>query len=185
MAEPFIGEIRIMPYFFVPEYWAPCNGDLIPIAENSALFSVIGTTYGGNGTTNFALPNLNVAGLPRAVMHPGQGPGLTPRELGEPTGLVNYALTEAEMPTHNHTLQVTKKTLPEFDTPSDRALPHLLEVAGKGKASYKGVPDPSQNVPMSSHAMTNNGGGQPHPNMQPYLGLNYCIALEGVYPPRH
>ncbi len=184
MAEPFIAEIRMMPYSYVPEGWAACNGDLLEISEHSALFALLGTTYGGNGRTNFAVPNLNFGGMPRAAMHPGRGPGLTPREPGEMTGMMNCTLHETQMPTHDHTLQVTKKTLPESDTPSDAVLPHLLEVGGKGKASYKGVPDPSQNVSMSDIAMTNNGGGKAHSNMQPYLGINYCIALTGIFPPR-
>jgi microcystin-dependent protein len=184
MAEPFIAEIRIMPYNFAPRGWAKCDGQLLPIAQHTALFSLVGTTYGGDGRTTFALPNLQYYNESRAPMHPGRGSGLTSRRLGQMTGASTHTLTEAEMPSHTHNLQVAMGTRPDHETPASNTLPHVLMVDNKGKESYKGVPDPTQNVQIATEALQNSGGGRAHENRQPFLVLSYFIALIGIYPSR-
>jgi microcystin-dependent protein len=184
MSEPYYAEIRIMPYSFAPRGWALCNGDLLLIAEYTALYSLLGTTYGGDGRVNFALPNLRYDNKFRAPMHPGRGPGLTSRRLGQMTGAPTHTLTEDEMPNHTHNLQISRRTAAEFDTPASNALPHVLKVDGANKKSYIGVPDPSKNVQMSAAAIQNSGGSHAHENNQPFLVLNYFIALTGIYPSR-
>lgn len=169
MSEPFIAEIRIMPYNFAPRGWAFCDGQLLPIAQNTALFSLIGTTYGGDGRTTTALPNLQG----RAPMHPGRGPGLTARRLGEKVGIENVTLVEAQIPSHNHNLMANdvgnNTPDPGGHSLSDRPLYH----------------DGTNNqVSMASEAVGTTGGGQAHSNMQPYLVLNFCIALVGTFPSR-
>lgn len=172
MSEPFIAEIRIFAGTFAPRGWAFCNGQLLPIAQNTALFSLIGTTYGGDGRTTTALPNLEG----RAPMHPGRGPGLTTRRLGELGGTETVTLTEAQMPNHNHTVWATdeaaEETAPSNTTAFGRA---------RGGAPYaSGTPSAVMAPQMLSEA----GGSQPHNNMQPYLAINFIIALVGLYPSR-
>lgn len=166
MSEPFIAEVRIFAGNFAPRGWAFCDGQLLPIAQNTALFSLIGTTYGGDGRTTTALPNLQ----DRAAMHPGRGPGLTPRRLGESSGSEAVTLSEAQIPAHTHTPSASSAAA-NLNTPnSSRKL---------GSAKIYG--SATDLVEMSTH---NTGGGQAHNNMQPYLGLNYIIALVGLYPSR-
>jgi microcystin-dependent protein len=171
MADPFIAEIRIVPFNFAPRGWALCNGQLIPIAQNTALFSLLGTTYGGDGRTNFALPDLQG----RSAMHPGQGPGLSLRDLGESGGSATVALLASAIPAHTHTLNASATA--SSGTPG-------AAVALAGTASAPVYRAPTAVVNMADTALSPAGGGQPHNNRQPYLGVNHVIALQGVYPPR-
>ena len=172
MSEPFIAEIRIFAGNFAPRSWAFCDGQLLPISQNTALFSLIGTTYGGDGRTTTALPNLQG----RAVMHPGRGPGLTSRRLGQRTGVEKVTILEAEMPSHTHTLQARARLANE-SSPAGNSL-----AVGKGIGIYTNDTNPL--VSMDSSSLNNTGGSQSHNNMQPYITLNYIIALQGLYPSR-
>jgi len=177
MSEPFIAEIRIFAGNFAPRGWAFCNGQLLPIAQNTALFSLIGTTYGGDGRTTTALPDLQG----RAPMHPGQGPGLTDRRLGERGGAEDVALTTAQMPPHGHALRANPG--PASTTTADGNSALARSVGGFSYAS-----DRYFNVPLGEESIGesgNPGDGLAHNNMQPYLTLNFIIALVGVYPPRN
>lgn len=175
MADPFVAEIRIYPFNFAPRGWAFCDGQLLPLSQNTALFSLLGTTYGGNGKSNFALPNLQG----RAPMQPGQGPGLSLHDLGETGGSETVSLLESETPSHSHTFVASLAAADEEGTRNP---------AG----NFAGVPQPSQAFYGPANSLTNSsanalapaGGDQPHNNMQPYLTLNFCIALQGVFPPR-
>ena len=173
MAEPFLSEIRIMSFVFAPKGWALCNGQLLPINQNQGLFSLLGTTYGGDGKSNFALPNLDG----RAPMHPGQGPGLSLHDLGETGGSETVSLLASESPMHSHVVTANTE-LGNTHSPTN----NLLARAGGGFAY---VTDTSKNlVAMAPTAVGPAGADQPHNNMQQYLTLNFCIALQGVYPPR-
>ena len=169
MADPFVAEIRIVPFNFAPRGWAFCNGQILPLSQNTALFSLLGTTYGGNGQSNFALPDLQGS----APMHPGQGPGLSLHDLGEQGGSSTVTLLESETPAHSHTAFASP-----FPAETNNA-------AGQywGRVSRFYNP-PTAAVPMSPLAIAPAGGSQPHNNMQPYLTLNFIIALQGVFPPR-
>jgi microcystin-dependent protein len=176
MSEPFIAEIRIFAGNFAPRSWAFCNGQLLPIAQNTALFSLIGTTYGGDGRSTTALPDLQG----RSVMHPGRGPGLTSRRLGERGGTEEVTLTESQMPNHSHT-QLASSEETEFDGTPDPANAVTGVVEG-GKGIYA-APSTSPS-PLASDAVANTGGTQPHNNLQPFIAINYIIALQGLYPSR-
>ena len=169
MSEPFIAEIRIFAGNFAPRGWAFCNGQLLPVSQNTALFSLIGTTYGGDGRTTTALPNLEG----RAPMHPGRGPGLTAKRLGERGGVETVTLTEAQMPNHNHSLNGTRES-------GDNLNPGGNYLC-RGTAMY--LP-PANLGSMAPQTLPNTGGSQAHNNMQPYLAINYIIALVGLYPSR-
>ncbi len=172
MSEPFTAEIRIFAGNFAPRGWAFCDGQLLPISQNTALFSLIGTTYGGDGRSTTALPNLKG----RAPMHPGRGPGLTARRLGQRGGVEMVTLTEAQMPNHTHTLIGTEEE-GEDDDPGNRytgAVPLVQQ-------SY-GLANNLQD--MAPQALPNAGGSQAHNNLQPYLTMNFIIALVGLYPSR-
>lgn len=171
MADPFVAEIRIFTGNFAPRGWAFCNGQLLPISQNTALFSLLGTTYGGDGRTNFALPDLQG----RVPVHPGQGPGLSLRDLGETGGSAGVTLIESELPAHSHGMSGIDADA-EFIDPVD-TLPGITP----GEETYGSV---SNLVQMNVNAMTDAGGGQPHNNLQPYLVVNYLIALQGIFPPR-
>jgi microcystin-dependent protein len=168
--EPFIGQIQMFGFNFAPRGWALCNGQLLSIAQNTALFSLLGTTYGGNGQTTFALPNLQG----RVPMHQGNGGGLTPRVMGEQSGTETVTLISTQMPQHNHT--VNAATNATSKNPSAN-LPGLT-AAG---SSYS----PTASVQMSPTMINPSGGSQPHENMQPFLVVNFCIALEGIFPSRN
>ena len=171
MADPFVAEIRIFPFNFAPKGWAFCDGQLMPISQNTALFSLLGTTYGGDGRTNFALPNLQG----NAPMHPGQGPGLSLHDLGETGGSETVTLLTSEIPAHSPQMSVSSQLALENQVTGQ------LFAMGDGVNMY----GPANNlVPMSAQALAPAGGDQPHNNMQPYLTLNFCIALQGVFPPR-
>lgn len=173
MSEPFVAEIRIFAGNFAPRSWAFCNGQLLPIAQNTALFSLIGTTYGGDGRSTTALPNLQG----RAPMHPGRGPGLTDRRLGQRGGVETVTLSEAQMPNHNHTL-IGREEDGQRNVPTDQ----YLGVTEAAQQVYNTAA--SNLVPMAEQALPNSGGSQAHNNVQPYLTMNYIIALQGLYPSR-
>jgi microcystin-dependent protein len=180
MADPFVAEIRIFPFNFAPKGWAFCDGQILPLSQNTALFSLLGTTYGGDGKSNFALPNLQGS----APMHPGQGPGLSLHDLGESAGEQTVTLLQSEMPFHAHTVGKAVASPPAnttFTTPAN----NLWSVGppfGRGTLSiYKAGPPTAA---MDSTVIGVTGGSLPHNNMQPYLTLNFCIALQGVYPAR-
>lgn len=172
MADPFVAEIRIYPFNFAPRGWAFCDGQILPLSQNTALFSLLGTTYGGDGKSNFALPNLQGA----APMQPGQGPGLSLRDLGETGGSDTVTLLESEIPSHGHGEQASSAA-----SNSNDATGLVYGRPFGGGALY----GPAAGlVPMSDQAMAPAGGDQPHNNLMQYLTLNFCIALQGVYPPR-
>lgn len=173
MADPFVAEIRIFPFNFAPRGWAWCDGQLMPLSQNTALFSLLGTTYGGNGKSNFALPDLQG----RAPMHPGQGPGLSLHDLGETGGSETVTLLESEIPSHSHGL-IASGTTGTKSTPSGNTLART-----SGATPYQ--PTINQNlVSMAPEALPPAGGDAPHNNLQPYLTFFFCIALQGVFPPR-
>ena len=171
--DPFVAEIRIFPFNFAPRGWAFCDGQLLPISQNTALFSLLGTTYGGNGQSNFALPDMQG----NAPMHPGQGPGLSLHDLGETGGSDTVSLLQSEMPLHNHTLR-GNNTLGDIPSPAGNAL------ARYANAYQQDTTTPANQVLMAQQGLPPAGGDQPHNNLQPYLTLNFCIAMQGVFPPR-
>ena len=172
MDEAFIGTILMFAGNFAPENWAYCDGALLAIAQYAALFSILGTTYGGDGKSTFALPNLQG----NAPMQQGQGQGLTLRDLGETSGVESVTLLQSEMPVHTHTLQA------DLADPADTnaVSPSASFATSTGGTLYQNT----QNTAMAFQALAVAGGGLPHNNMQPYLTLNYCIALQGVFPQR-
>ena len=173
MADPFVAEIRIFPFNFAPRGWAFCDGQLLPLSQNTALFSLLGTTYGGNGKSNFALPDLQGS----AAMHPGQGPGLSLHDLGETGGAPTVSLLESEIPAHTHSMRVHDLDLGELNAPAaDRSLAKSTDATAYGPAANL--------VTMAPQELPPAGGDQPHNNMQPYLTLSFCIAMQGVFPPR-
>jgi microcystin-dependent protein len=169
MSEPFLAEVKMWGLSFAPRGWAFSNGQLLSIAQNTALFSLVGTTYGGDGRTNFGLPNLQG----RLPMHPGRGPGLTPRQLGEKGGVSAVTLAEQQTPSHTHTLSGSEEDGREND-PGGNA-------PGVGEQIYSTA---APTDTMSQDALALQGSGQPHTNQQPYLAINFCIALTGMYPSR-
>jgi microcystin-dependent protein len=173
MADPFVAEIRIFPFNFAPRGWAFCDGQLLPISQNTALFSLLGTTYSGNGQSNFGLPNLQGS----AAMHPGQGPGLSLHDLGETGGSETVTLLQSEIPTHPHTLQGSTDIAD--NNLATGALP--AKPPGRGNSLYSPT---APTVAMHPQTLSPAGGGLPHNNMMPYLTLNFCIAMQGVFPPR-
>ncbi|MBS1702730.1 MAG: phage tail protein [Armatimonadetes bacterium] len=168
--DPFIGEIRPVGFNFAPVGWALCQGQILPIAQNTALFSLLGTTYGGNGTSTFALPNLqgNVA------ISSGQGPGLSNYSLGQVGGENNVLLQVATMPMHNHPMAAFSASAGAAPTP-------VGNYPSKENANAYGT---TPNATMEMSSVIADGGGQPHNNMQPYLTINYIIALVGIFPSR-
>lgn len=172
MADPFVAEIRIFPFNFAPKGWAWCDGQLLPLSQNTALFSLLGTTYGGNGKSNFALPDLQG----RAPMHPGQGPGLSLHDLGETGGSETVTLLESEIPAHSHAL---RGSIDDADLQIPQSFVTLAKSAGQNAYSS------TANLTfMAPEALAPAGGDAPHNNMQPYLTFYFCIALQGVFPPR-
>jgi len=170
--DPFVAEIRIFPFNFAPKGWAFCDGQILPLSQNTALFSLLGTTYGGDGKSNFALPDMQ-GNVP---MHPGQGPGLSLHDLGETGGSETVSLLESEIPSHSHAMRADILDIADTNVVSANASFAL----SSGGTLYQS----SGNVLLSDNALAPAGGDQPHNNMQPYLTLNFCIALQGVYPPR-
>jgi len=169
--DPFVAEIRIFPFNFAPKGWAWCDGQLLPLSQNTALFSLLGTMYGGDGKSNFALPNMQG----NAPMFWGQGPGLSLHDEGETGGSETVSLLESEIPSHSHNFMASQSD------GNDTSPQNELLATGIGVNSFA-APPPI--VPMSQNMLTPAGGDQPHNNMQPYLTLYFNIALQGVYPPR-
>lgn len=166
MAEPFIGEIRLFGFGFQPNGWEPCNGQLLAIRQNQALFAVLGTSYGGDGATTFALPNL----VGRVAVHPPAG-----GQLGVAGGAEQVALTIAELPAHTHALNATAAA-----ATSNVAAANVWANTGTKNTYSSGV----TKAPLGAAALTNTGENQAHPNMQPYQVGSYCIATVGIFPPR-
>jgi microcystin-dependent protein len=172
--DPFVAEIRIFPFNFAPKGWAFCDGQILPLSQNTALFSLLGTTYGGDGKSNFALPNMQGS----APMHPGQGPGLSLHDLGETGGSETVSLLESEIPSHSHGFMASTQ-------PGEDPAPDSSEALARSVGANLYQTTVNANiVQLSGNALAPAGGDQPHNNMQPYLTLNFCIALQGVYPPR-
>jgi microcystin-dependent protein len=180
MSNPFLAEIRIFPFNFPPKGWAFCDGQILPLSQNTALFSLLGTTYGGDGKSNFALPNLQG----RSPMFYEQGPGLSLHDIGETGGSTSVTLLQTEMPSHNHALQANVGTATSA-SPANAVYMKGHYDDGQG---HRGVVDLYTTIApttaLNPAALTLTGGNQPHNNMQPYLTLNFCIALQGVFPPR-
>lgn len=178
MSEPFIAEIRPFGFNFPPRGWAFCQGQIMSIAQNTALFSLLGTTYGGNGQTTFGLPNLGG----RVPMGQGQGPGLSPRSLGATPGSETVTLLSTQMPAHNHTLTAQNAS-------ASAAAPGGGSLAKGSKGGSRPGPlntyAASSNTTMAPEALSLAGGSQPHENLQPYLVVNFSIALQGIYPARN
>ncbi len=173
MADPFVAEIRIFPFSFAPKGWAMCNGQVLPISQNTALFSLLGTAYGGDGKSTFALPDLRGS----AAMHPGHGAGLTNRVLGESGGSPFETLLESELPAHTHQA-LGNNQIGDSPLPAGNALARLGSLN-----TYQTVSNASL-VPMAPESLAPAGEGLPHNNLQPYLTLLFCIALQGVFPQR-
>lgn len=179
--EAFVGEIRIFPLNFVPRGWMACNGQLLPISQYTALFSILGTTYGGNGQTTFALPNLQG----RVALNPGHGPGLTNRNLGEMGGNPTVTLLSSEIPAHTHPLFFTDAQA-TTNAPAADVMP-----AFNASLNFPGITKPVNTYAapgslfsLAPQTMGLAGGNMPHNNMQPFLVLNYFIAVQGIYPMR-
>ena len=176
MADPFVAEIRIFPFNFAPTGWAFCDGQLLPLSQNTALFSLLGTTYGGDGKSTFALPDLQG----NAAMHPGQGPGLSLRDLGEVGGSEFVTLLVSEIPSHAH--GVGRASTAAGDSVLPQGCVWAQAGAGRGAAALYIAGPPTGKVNQNS--LLPAGGSLPHNNMQNYLTLNFCIALQGVFPAR-
>lgn len=182
MSDQFLAEVRIFPFNFPPTGWAFCNGQLMPLSQNTALFALLGTVYGGDGKSTFALPNLQGA----APMQPGQGQGLSLRDLGETGGVENVTLLTSEIPVHAHNLQASDAEATTTE-PAGQLPAKGLWDAGTSfgvVGAYSSAPLTGQPAPMAPHAVSVAGGSLPHNNMQPYLALNFCIALQGIFPQR-
>ena len=174
MASPFVAEIRMFGFNFPPTGWAFCDGQLMPLSQNTALFSLLGTMYGGNGKSNFALPNLQGS----APMMWGQGSGLSLHDIGEMSGTQSVTLLDSEMPAHNHFINVTGENGTQGSLTDGVVL-------GKSVGGTMYQSNTSANIQqLNFQALAPAGGSLPHNNMMPYLTLNFCIALQGVFPPR-
>lgn len=169
--QPFIGEVAWVPYNFAPRGWAFCDGQLLPIASNTALFSLLGTTYGGDGRTTFGLPDVRS----RTLIHEGHGPGLTSRPLGQKGGEESVTLNESQMPSHTHTQMASSGSATDT-SPAGNVL---------ASPSRTRIYDDTANVAMDGSVIGNAGGNLPHNNMQPYTTLNCIIALQGIFPSRN
>ena len=171
--EPFIGQIQSFAFSYAPQGWAQCNGQQLPISENQALFAVIGTTYGGNGVTTFALPDLRG----RVLMHLGTGNGLSTHMIGEFSGYEQVPLTEAQMPSHNHMVNCV-------DSNGNVSAPSNAFPGAEAAPTVDIWSSDAPTAQMAQEMIAASGNGQPHNNMQPYLVVNWCIATDGLFPPR-
>lgn len=177
--DPFIGEIKMVGFNFAPNGWALCNGQLLAIAQNQALFSLLGTTFGGDGVRTFGLPNLQS----RVPIHQGQGQGLSPYSMGQVGGAENVTLLQNQMPMHNHLVGVNN-TLGTASDPTNAILakPYTGEV--RNPTAVPAYSSASATGNLSANAVSQTGGNQPHANIQPYLCVNFIIALQGIFPSR-
>jgi microcystin-dependent protein len=177
MSDQFLAEIRIFPFNFAPFGWASCNGQILPISQNTAIFSLLGTFYGGNGTSNFALPNLQGC----APMAPGQGPGLSLHDLGETGGSDTVTLFASEMPAHSHNINCIDggRVAGQAGVPTNGI---LTRTGGAPASAYTSGAE--QNQAMDANMLASVGGNQAHNNLMPYLTLNFCIAMQGIFPAR-
>jgi microcystin-dependent protein len=174
--DPFLGEIRLMPYSYTTTNWLPCQGQLLPVAQNTALFSLLGTTFGGNGQSTFGLPDLRG----RAIVGQGQGPGLSNYRAGQQTGTETVQLAITEMPAHVHPMSAT---VPVNNTGGTTGSPQGSFFAQEAKEQYSGTPNNGTMAPTLMYGNTSEmGGNEAHDNRMPYLVLAYCIATSGVYP---
>jgi len=176
MADPFVAEVRMFPFNFAPKGWAFCDGQLMPISQNTALFSLLGTVYGGDGKSTFALPDLQG----RAPMHPGQGQGLSLHDLGEESGSEAVTLIQSEMPAHAHFVGRASDQPATSPTP----VANVWALGGSVRAQVNLYNPGAATAAMKTDVIQPSGGSLPHNNMQPYLTVNFCIALQGVFPPR-
>ena len=174
MADPFVAEIRIFPFNFAPKGWAFCDGQILPISQNTALFSLLGTTYGGDGKSTFALPDLQGS----AALHPGQGPGLSLYDLGQVGGSEFVTLLVSEIPLHTHQMKAS------VENATQGTLATNITLASSVQGSLYQSNVNANLVAMAPQALAPAGSSLPHNNMMPYLTLNFCIALQGVFPPR-
>jgi microcystin-dependent protein len=183
MSEPFLGQVEIFAFNFPPKGWATCSGQTLPINQNQALFSLLGTTYGGNGQTTFGLPDLRG----RAAIGWGQGQGLSNYDLGQKVGEEAHTLIINEMAAHNHSLNVNATTAATSNT----NVPSTSVVLGQTAGKQSGVANPfalnlyTSGAPggtLDPHSIGLGGGSQPHANLMPYLTMNFCIALTGIFP---
>jgi microcystin-dependent protein len=173
MSDQFVAEIRIYPFNFPPTGWAFCDGQLMPISQNTALFALLGTVYGGDGKSTFALPDMQG----NAPMQPGQGQGLSERFLGEMSGVESITLLQSEIPVHTHQMFAC------ID-PGDNTVPGPTLSLGQSVGAFIYTNNQNPDGLMAFQALPPAGGGLPHNNMQPYLTLNFCIALQGIFPQR-
>lgn len=180
MTEPYIGEVSIFGFNFAPRGYAFCNGSILSIAQNTALFALLGTTYGGNGQTTFALPNL----VGRAVANAGQGPGLSPLALGQVFGAETVTLLQSQIPGHSHGMVLVAQNDASKRSHSPSSGNALSVASNTSVLSF--VPSGQVATTFAPNMVgPSSGGGQPHENQQPYLGVNFCIALQGIFPPRN
>ena len=173
MSDPFVAEIRMFGCNYAPTGWAQCNGQILPLSQNTALFSLLGTTYGGNGQSTFALPNLQGS----VPVNAGQGPGLSDYFLGQSGGSGTVTLLSTEMPNHPHAMMASSQ-------PGEDAVPTTEAMARSVNASLYQPTTNANVVPLSAQAVAPAGSSLPHNNMMPYLVINFCIALQGIFPPR-
>jgi microcystin-dependent protein len=178
MSSPYLGEIRLMSFNFAPKNWAFCNGQTLSIAQNQALFSLLGTTYGGDGVINFALPNLQS----RIPIHFGTGPGLSPYSLGQVGGTTAITLISSQMPSHSHIVNVTSATA-STDTINNTVLPAAPTAANASLYAIPGSPALEPQA-MAFGAIGVGGGSQPHNNLMPSLAVTFAICLLGIFPTR-
>ncbi len=174
MSDPFVAEVRIFAINFPPKGWAFCDGQLLAISQNGALFSLLGTTYGGDGRSTFVLPNMQG----NAPMHPGQGPGLSPHDLGETGGSPTVTLLSTEMPSHGHPMNAEARLVATKSIPG----PTMAFARTASVTPYE--TSTTNNVTLAPTTIGPSGNNVPHNNMMPYLTLNFCIALQGIFPPR-
>lgn len=174
MSDPFVAEIRMFGFNFAPTGWAQCNGQILPISQNTALFALLGTTYGGDGKSTFALPNVQAS----AAMHPGQGSGLSQHFLGEQAGSQTVTLLQSEMPAHAHFIMAQNQPGQLAAPAPDRTI-----ARSSGGFAYKAAPYTAI-VPFNINMLSVAGGSLPHNNMMPYLVVNFCIAMQGIFPAR-
>ena len=181
MSEPFLGEIRMFGGNFAPQGWAFCNGQILSIAQNTALFSLLGTTYGGNGQTTFALPNLQG----RFPMHWGNGAGLSPRTVGEMSGTENVTILTTQMPSHTHSFAPSANTNDgNTDAPAGAVPARPVDGSGNSISGYSSGLTPPSNTTMLAQTTGPAGGNQPVPIMNPFLCVTFIIALQGIFPSR-